>query len=95
MGTQYGISGLGASIDGGGPASLKLNSDAHLPYPLGRGCSWLLFVDVPTALNGTVSCNGYTETYKEMFPAGWSLPSGTVTAISAKVRLKTLSIRST
>lgn len=75
--------GLQASIDGGSTVALKLKSDTHLPYALGQGYSTLLFLDTQTALNGSVSCAGYTETYTGTFPAGWSLPAGKVTAISS------------
>ena len=83
---HYNYFALLASIDGGGePIQLKLSSDTHVPAPVGRTFGVLYYFDLPTTLNGSVYCAPVADSasFKGTFPAGWSLPLGTVTAISA------------
>jgi hypothetical protein len=65
-------------------AGLKLKSTTRIPYPVGQGYSALTYFDTATTLDGTVRCTGFNAVFKGTVPAGWSLPSGVVTDISAE-----------
>ncbi|WP_295815178.1 PDZ domain-containing protein [uncultured Deinococcus sp.] len=72
--------GLLATVGDQPPQRLQLNTDPRSPRPVGTVFSDLLYLDVPTLLDGTITCVDGSDTYRGTFLAGWSLPNFTVTA---------------
>lgn len=52
---------------------LDYRRTSRLPLSGGAEWGWLLFLDGPAVLNGTVTCAAFRDLYRGGFDAGWSL----------------------
>lgn len=84
---HYNEYGLSATIDGGEAITLKFKSSTRVPVTIGQTESAFYYFDKATTLNGMVTCATsiplLNVSYRGTFPAGWSLPTAVLTAVSA------------